>query len=1098
MLLKSDPLKYQPEMKKIVTSNPTVTLMVTRIPSTITEEGLANIFIDFNVLNLRLVINKGGFAGVRGLNYAYITVADNAEAVIAIEKLNMQPPLNLGVVYKPSEEERIKTREQDLLERAFPINDKDLGKDKISESKTTIPREQDQVLIDEASDCMGSLDIDNVNEVKNENSGGVFMFNSPLVINNPDPTIQNACWCGNIATLVCSRCTRVWYCSQHCQIERWPGHKFECDGQLGGVEGNGDEDNNMTIEKSVKKRVVSKKHSNSAHSDKETGTPKSIEESPLLDSASIESKESSQSFGPKNLSLTQRQATDCGHVMKIDDTPCPSIEDQEELRATVKNGDEDVHSEDESVDKKLEVDEIMEEKLEAVPNNRDVSVEKSSFDKKLEVDDLMEKKLGAVPNIRDVSGENASVDKQLEVDELMEKNLEPVPNIKDASGENVDIVLHNDESEEDPTFQSILTFEKDSECDVRSRTETNKTLKGSNGSNPKISLSSMLQPTWTKVISCVSDVYAPILHVVVEGAGQVIQVKLGRVNFKEPWGKDNRDILNTVLGEGREEQVQLWVKSVGWEGDLQIVDIKDEEDNDVATLLTKIGITELIGKSTNNVPASLMCCLCENLCKKAIRSTCTSTPVCLDCAVREITRTHKCWDCGEIGVTIDDHLVMDQAEVEEYMDMEMSQSVNPPGNDSNVLHGDYNDIQDNFGMSEIAQPDLLITSDVERGSIADGTLVRLKDIGNTSQEGLVRCVEEKERLWLEEVMELSDTSSSILTPVVGQLVAFRLITRLGTKVARAEVLKVNHNLRKVQCQCLDYHDRRWEDYDKLFQPPPACLSIPPLCSKVLLLGVPDIERKEAKVMLEKVDQTCLSQPLTLRVIENGLKGQLVELLDAEGNSINEIMAKGLIISKHTEPSNKVSLLTSSPTVPHDYTVLSSYVPIPMNTTVPVIILHVESPTDLFVCPVSKYGELNDFQAYLQTLGNVGEQGTPVTPVVGQLILVRSNEDKQWYRGTVIKIHKARAKVYCPDFGFVEKVPVCNLRSLNDSDVIKARYWASHCCLVDWEDGKEDTTAEEVERIKKLLVAPKEADIQVINNDSVNLIIDICGINRYVL
>merc|ERR1719233_2427427 len=93
--------------------------MVTRIPSTITEEGLENIFLGFGVLNMRLVINKGGFAGVRGLNYAYVTVAGNAEAVHAIEKLNMQPPLNLGVVLKPSEEEMLKIREQNLLNRAF-------------------------------------------------------------------------------------------------------------------------------------------------------------------------------------------------------------------------------------------------------------------------------------------------------------------------------------------------------------------------------------------------------------------------------------------------------------------------------------------------------------------------------------------------------------------------------------------------------------------------------------------------------------------------------------------------------------------------------------------------------------------------------------------------------------------------------------------------------------------------------------------------------------------------------------------------------------------------------------------------------------------
>ena len=40
---------------------------------------------------------------------------------LAIEKLNMQPPLHLGVALKPSEEERLKTREQDLLNRAWRL-----------------------------------------------------------------------------------------------------------------------------------------------------------------------------------------------------------------------------------------------------------------------------------------------------------------------------------------------------------------------------------------------------------------------------------------------------------------------------------------------------------------------------------------------------------------------------------------------------------------------------------------------------------------------------------------------------------------------------------------------------------------------------------------------------------------------------------------------------------------------------------------------------------------------------------------------------------------------------------------------------------------
>ena len=46
-------------------------------------------------------------------------------------------------------------------------------------------------------------------------------------------------------------------------------------------------------------------------------------------------------------------------------------------------------------------------------------------------------------------------------------------------------------------------------------------------------------------------------------------------------------------------------------------------------------------------------------------------------------------------------------------------------------------------------------------------------------------MEEKERAWLEEVMEVSDHTVSIQSPRVGQLMAFVLQTRAGTRVARA-------------------------------------------------------------------------------------------------------------------------------------------------------------------------------------------------------------------------------------------------------------------------------------------------------------------------
>ena len=81
-----------------------------------------------------------------------------------------------------------------------------------------------------------------------------------------------------------------------------------------------------------------------------------------------------------------------------------------------------------------------------------------------------------------------------------------------------------------------------------------------------------------------------------------------------------------------------------------------------------------------------------------------------------------------------------------------------------------------------------------------------------------------------------------------------------------------------------------------------------------------------------------------------------------------------------------------------------------------------------------------------------DQGTTVQPVVGQLVMVRSKQDNLWYRGAVIKLNKSKAKIYCPDYSFVEKIPVSNILPLGDSDVRRRPYWASHCTLVDWGRG----------------------------------------------
>ena len=398
----------------------------------------------------------------------------------------------------------------------------------------------------------------------------------------------------------------------------------------------------------------------------------------------------------------------------------------------------------------------------------------------------------------------------------------------------------------------------------------------------------------------------------------------------------------------------------------------------------------------------------------------------------------------------------------------------------------------------------IMMQDIDCGEIDDGTLIKLKDIGESSHLGLIRCVDEKERYWLEEVMDLSDHGTPISEPVVGQVVAFYLQTKDGKKTARAEILKVDKVNQQVFCQCIDYHDRRVEAIDNLFQPPPACKSISPLCPKVVLHGVPDKPRKEAKAKLNSIDCDILSQPMKVFIRGKSALGQVVELFDSAGNSINKILSTALENKNCTEKDVATieckmssSSYSNSVVMSPDYNSPSSFVSMPSAKPTSAVILHVKSPTQIYVCPDSHWVELTKFQEYLQTLVSSGKEDILSTfkPLIGQLVLARSRQDNNIYRGTVLKIHKNNISIYCPDYGFMEKLPLFNVYPLGDGYVARAKYWARPCALLEWIGAVPEATTTEIDKVGRLLPVTSYVNLDIIRVDGVRLIVDIIGIKR---
>ena len=97
------------------------------------------------------------------------------------------------------------------------------------------------------------------------------------------------------------------------------------------------------------------------------------------------------------------------------------------------------------------------------------------------------------------------------------------------------------------------------------------------------------------------------------------------------------------------------------------------------------------------------------------------------------------------------------------------------------------------------------------------------------------------------------------------------------------------------------------------------------------------------------------------------------------------------------------------------------------------LLHLLEPSsgNFFVCGEKEWGELMAFQEELQEqCSQVERNNDPVEPLEQlqqssmqpfQLVVFCSSQDSMWYRGIVKKVHKGSCKLFCPDYGFTEKV-----------------------------------------------------------------------------
>merc|ERR1712059_112929 len=349
----------------------------------------------------------------------------------------------------------------------------------------------------------------------------------------------------------------------------------------------------------------------------------------------------------------------------------------------------------------------------------------------------------------------------------------------------------------------------------------------------------------------------------------------------------------------------------------------------------------------------------------------------------------------------------------------------------------------------------ILASTVPKLQINNNNLVRLLDIGDCSDQWRVRNVDQSGRRELENVLRVCNQSQHLETqpPKVGQLVVAALQLQSEVRWVRAEVQKVNLSTQQAKVQCLDHPQHKVLPFSKLINPPPDCLSLPALCRLVRLAGVPSRPKKDALGKLKELFP--LRQDLRLHLLEEGGEDMepVVELVDLGGLSINKLLCNCLKgVTTGTSSGDLKEKVENEELGPQPADVqrvnlsdIGSYMTLPLNEELEVVVLFVDKEGNFYVCQADIWEKLKTFQNHLQALQPT-MWPVPDKLQLSQLLLARSRQDEAWYRVVVIKEYPASlsVKVFCPDYGFIEKLPTSSTRLIPGQDLVQNKLFASRC------------------------------------------------------
>jgi len=262
---------------------------------------------------------------------------------------------------------------------------------------------------------------------------------------------------------------------------------------------------------------------------------------------------------------------------------------------------------------------------------------------------------------------------------------------------------------------------------------------------------------------------------------------------------------------------------------------------------------------------------------------------------------------------------------------------------------------------------------------------------------------------------------------------------------RAVVKKVISEDKKVAVRFLDYGNTSTESIENIRKLPEAAATFPLLAKMVALDDVPEVPVKDVK--FENKLKQLLPILNDFEVVE--AKDKKFILKHPNGKTVNTIIKEKLSEPSDTAVPREIQGEEADGQFNYDRVHIAALVPDKPDLLQEVVILHTESPQQIFVCPKNQIGLAETLVGKCEEYANIDKSMVGFSPSVGKICLALAS-DEGWYRAACISVNGEEYEMFFVDYGFIEKLPRTRMKTMHPK-LMETVFLANHVVLEGFDD-----------------------------------------------